>query len=121
MNQFNVICILFFTIIFECCSTQNESFISEEIFIPLYANVLIINQLDIDKEYHDILIAELLQEYKVKVIDIQNTIEYYQNNPDLWVNILEKVKNHFIKLKKNQKPDTKNSKKIKEKDNKLEN
>jgi len=108
MIRFGSLYILLLTIILACCSPQNESFISEEIFIPLYAKILIINQLDIDKEYHDILIAELLQEYKVKVKDIQKTIEYYQNNPDLWVNILEKIKDHFIELKKN--PNIKNAK-----------
>ena len=88
------------------CSQENESFISEDKFIPLYANILIINQLNVDADYHDILIAELLEEYKVKVIDIQNTIEHYQKNPELWIKVLDKIKAHFIELKKNIKPKT---------------
>ena len=106
MIRFYSICILLITIIFVSCSQENESFISEDKFIPLYANILIINQLNVDADYHDILIAELLEEYKVKVIDIQNTIEHYQKNPELWIKVLDKIKAHFIELKKNIKPKT---------------
>lgn len=115
MIRFYSICILLITIFFVSCSQENESFISEEKFIPLYANILIINQLKVDGDYRDMLIAELLEEYNVKVIDIQNTIEYYQKNPELWIKILDKIKTHFLELKKNIKPKSIVPEKIKEK------
>lgn len=102
MFRFCSICILSIAIISSSCSQSNESQIDKNTFILVYARILVINELSIPKEQQNKLITDLFQQYKVKIKDVQNTIEYYQENPNLWSDMLEKINEQIIELHKNK-------------------
>ena len=79
---------------------ENNPKLSESDFIKIYANLSIINELNISKEYHDKLVEELLSEFNIQVSDIQKSIEFYQKNPHQWLDIIEKVKKRIEELHK---------------------
>ncbi len=96
--------LLFF--LFSSCATTNNPTLSESDFISIYAKLTIINELNIDKDYHDRLVEELLYEFNIQVADIQKSVEFYQKNPRKWLIILEKVKDRIAELRKKEKKKT---------------
>lgn len=84
------------------CTSLNNPTISESDFISIYAKLTIINELNVNKEHHDNLVEELLFEFNIQVNDIQKSVEFYQQNPRQWLEILEKVKNKITELRKKE-------------------
>ena len=82
------------------CASLNNPTISDSDFISIYAKLTIINELNVNKEHHDKLVEELLLEFNIQVNDIQKSVDFYQQNPRQWLEILEKVKNKIAELRK---------------------
>lgn len=100
--QFCSNCLIFLILLLLGCKSENEPIISEDDFILIYAKLSIINELNVNKEYHDRLVSELLFEFNIQVYDIQRTVEFYQKNPRQWLTILEKVKEEIINLRRKE-------------------
>ena len=98
--QFSSTCLIFLLILSIGCNSENEPIISENDFIVLYAKLTIINELNVNKEHHDRLVAELLFEFNIHISDIQKSVEFYQKKPRQWLAILEKVKEEINNLRK---------------------
>lgn len=99
----SIVCSTFLFLLFVFfigCSSNDNPTLSESNFISMYARLTIINELNIDKEYHDKLIEELLLEFNIQVADIQKSVDFYQKNPQKWLKILEKVKDQISEYKK---------------------
>jgi hypothetical protein len=99
------LCSIFLFLIFlsfSSCSSKESPSITESDFISIYAKLTIINELNVSKEYHDNLVAELLHEFNIQVADIQKSVEFYQQNPRQWLTILEKVKEEIAKMRKKE-------------------
>lgn len=94
--------LLFFIFAFLSCTSKDDPTISETDFITIYANLTIINELNVNKDNHDQLVQELLHEFNIQVADIQKSIEFYQKNPRQWLDILEKVKVKISEMRKNE-------------------
>jgi uncharacterized protein (DUF433 family) len=94
--------LLFLIFTFLSCSSIDDPNISETDFITIYANLTIINELNVSKDYHDKLVEELLHEFNIQVADIQKSIEFYQKNPRQWLEILEKVKEKISEFRKTE-------------------
>lgn len=92
--------LLLFIFILLSCSSNDDLNISESDFITIYANLTIISELNVSKDYHDKLVEELLHEFNIHVADIQKSVEFYQKNPRQWLTILEKVKDKISDLRK---------------------
>jgi len=84
------------------CASLNNPTISDSDFISIYAKLTIINELNVNKEHHDKLVEELLLEFNIQVNDIQKSVDFYQQNPRQWLEILEKVKNKIAELRKKE-------------------
>jgi hypothetical protein len=87
-------------ILFLGCRSENEPIISENDFIVLYAKLTIINELNVNKERQDRLVAELLYEFNIQMSDIQKSVDFYQKKPRQWLAILEKVKEEINNLRR---------------------
>ena len=87
--QFCSICLIFLILLLLGCKSENEPIISENDFILIYAKLSIINELNVNKEYHDRLVSELLFEFNIQVNDIQKSVDFYQKNTVL----------HFVQKK----------------------
>ena len=83
------------------CSTEEKEIINEHKFIEVYARLMIINEADINKKDHPRLVEELLRKYQVESEQIRNTLEYYNNNPDKWANILRQIRDRIKELRNN--------------------
>jgi hypothetical protein len=71
-----------------------------EKFIEIYARLLIISEMDINKDYHDRLIAELYRDFKISATEIDSSIAYLNTNPEMWANILEKTRDKIQEIRK---------------------
>jgi hypothetical protein len=92
--------LLFLIFAFISCTSKDDPTISESDFITIYANLTLINELNVNNDYHDKLVQELLHEFNIQVADIQKSIVFYQKNPRQWLEILEKVKVKISELRK---------------------
>lgn len=96
---------IFFLFLFISCSSDKHETINNEKFIEIYARLLIISELDISKEYHDKLIAELYRDFKISAAEIDSTVAYLNANPELWVIILEKTRDKIQEIRKENLPE----------------
>ena len=105
--QIFLIFLLFFLI---TCQKEKTLTIKKEQFIEIYARVLIINEMKIEKEFHDRLLQELYSENNISTIDIDSTVSYYNSNPGEWVEIYNRVREKIQEIRNIYK--TESSKKI---------
>lgn len=102
MTRFCSFSISIILIIFISCNQINSSKIDENKFIIIYSRLLVLNKLNISDQFKNKLITNLLQKYNVKSKHIQSSIAYYQQNPQDWAELLEKVNAQIIELHKNK-------------------
>ncbi len=98
---------LFFLISLISCSEKAETTIDNEKFIEIYARLLIIYEMEINKEHHDRLLDEVFREYNITSDQIDSTLVNLNENPEEWVKTLEKVRNKIQELRKELVPDEK--------------
>jgi hypothetical protein len=56
--------------------------------------------MDINKDYHDKLIAEVYKDYKISTAEIDSSIAALNSNPEIWANILEKTRDKIQEIRK---------------------
>ncbi len=96
-NNKNIILLLTFILI--CCSPASKNIMDEEVFINTYANLLIINELKIQKNKKASMISVVLKENDTTMDEINDTIASYKQQPENWVSVLQKVRDHIRVLK----------------------
>jgi len=98
---------LFVLIIFISCSEKAATTLDNEKFIEIYARLLIIHEMEINKEHYDRLFDEVLRDYDTTPDQIDSTLAYLNKNPEEWTPILEKVRNKIQELRKELVPNEK--------------
>lgn len=86
------------------CQSEPKNIIDNEQFIEIYSRLLIIHEMEINKEYHDRLIQELFDNYHVTSADVDSTVNYLNKHPENWLYILSKVKDRINEIKKKMTP-----------------
>ena len=100
----------FMILFLQFCQKEETLTIDKEQFIEIYARLLIINELRIEKSFRSRLLQELYTENDVSSADIDSTISYYNSNPREWVGIYNRVREKIQKIKSEYQIDS--SKKI---------
>jgi hypothetical protein len=96
---------------FFSCEPNQPKLMNEKDFVTIYAQMLTINELNIDSKQQEQLTNKLLAENQIKKTDIEQTIEYLQKNPEKWVDIVLKVRNHIQQLQKESRSNTESNNK----------
>ena len=91
------------TLLAVSCGKETKPPISQENFIEIYTYLNIFQELRIDKDYYEKLVEELLAKHKVTVMQIDQTVQYYKNNPQKWDGILKKVRERMTEIREEQK------------------
>ena len=99
--QFSIFFVFF---ILYSCEEENKNIINNEQFIEIYARLLIIHEMEINKDYHDKLVSEIYREFNISSDQIDSTIAYYNSNPKEWVEVLLKVRNYINEMNKDHPP-----------------
>lgn len=81
------------------CQKEKTITIDKEQFIEIYARLLIINELRIDKIDRDQLLQDLYVENDVTLADIDSTVSYLNSNPREWVEIYNRVREKIQKIR----------------------
>jgi hypothetical protein len=88
------------------CQKEEALTINKEQFIEIYARLLIINELRVNKSVQDRLLNELYTESNVTLAEIDSTVSYYNSNPREWVDIYSRVREKIQKIKSEYKIDS---------------
>lgn len=85
---------LFLSILFFVCKSTNR--IEEDEFVKIYSNLLVIKEIyrGDNKSYINAR-DSLYKAFKVNQIQIDNTLEYYNNDPEKWKKFYSKVIEHL--------------------------
>ena len=86
-------------IILISCQKDKTLIINKEQFIDIYARILIINQMTIDKKNQDHLLQELYDQNNITQANIDSTVSFYNSNPKEWVEIYDRIRETIMKLK----------------------
>ena len=91
---------IFLLIFLLSCSSERSNVLDNEKFIEIYARLLIISEMDINKEYQDRLIGELFRDYGVSRAEIDSSITYFNAHQEEWVEILGKARDKIQEIRK---------------------
>ena len=94
--------LLLFLFLFHC-RDKEKNIIDENKFISVYSDLYLINEMHIEEKYRLALINDLLKQYDIRIQDINNTIDYYNENPAKWLKIVEKMSEKIQTLKSREK------------------
>jgi hypothetical protein len=83
----------------QSCRSEHPQTIGQKQFIEIFARLLIIDEMEITPEHKEKLRQELLQQFKVTRTAIDQTIEYYNSQPEKWVELLAKTRDRIDKLR----------------------
>lgn len=97
MKNFLILSILFICsqILFFSCG--NDQPISEEKFIKIYANMVIMQ--DTSSLNQDQVRDKVLSNYKYSLNDYKKTIDFYNSDPERWQKFFDKVVTYVESLK----------------------
>lgn len=98
------IIIILLTFLIFCCDSENKSPLDEKEFVEVYAGLTIIDELKISAFQKDSLTTDLLKEKQVSREQIKLTLEYFKQNPEQWVDILQSTRDYIKELKKTEIP-----------------
>ena len=101
--QFFLILMLFFVFF---CEKEKTTTINKEQFIEIYARLLIINEMKVDKEFQDRLLQELYTNNNITTADIDSTVSSYNSNPREWVEIFDLVRKKIQEIRNEYKTDS---------------
>jgi len=91
---------IFLLIFLLSCSSEPSNVLDNEKFIEIYARLLIISEMDINKEYQDRLIGGLYRDYGVSKAKIDSSITYFNAHQEEWVEILGKTRDKIQEIRK---------------------
>ena len=89
------------------CEQNKTITIDNEQFIEIYSRLLIIYEIEINKDTQNRLIEELFNEFKVTGTEVDSVINHLNSNPKEWVEILVQVRDHIKEIRKILSPDQK--------------
>ena len=89
--------LLFFFLIH--CRDKEKNIIDDNKFISVYSNLYIINEMNIERKYRLALINDFLKQHDLHVQDIKNTVDYYNEHPVKWLEIVGKMSGEIGALK----------------------
>jgi hypothetical protein len=100
-KSFPELSLIFIFLLFSLFSCQKEktAIINKEQFIKIYARLLIIDQMKIEKEIHDRLVQDLYHENNITTANIDSTVSYYNLNPKEWVEIYDRIRETILELR----------------------
>jgi hypothetical protein len=81
------------------CGSKNPDLIEQNQLIELYARLLIINEMAIEKDQQDSLVENLMHSFQVTNEDLEKTLNYYNDHPEEWVPILNKIRERIKEIK----------------------
>jgi len=101
LKSFPKLPLIFVFLLFTIFSCQKDKtlIINKEQFIKIYARLLIIDQLKIEKKNRDSLVQELYHENNITTANIDSTVSYYNSNPKEWVEIYDRIRETILELK----------------------
>jgi hypothetical protein len=102
--------LIFLIFFFQFCKKEEALTVNKEQFIEIYARLLIINELRVERPVQDRLIQELYKMHNVTATEIDSTISYYNSKPREWVEIYNLVREKIQNIKNEYKTDS--SKKV---------
>jgi hypothetical protein len=91
--------LFFFSWSAQSCKSEHPRIIGQKQFIEIFARLLIIDEMELSPEHKEKLRQELLQQFKVTKTAIDQTIEYYNSQPEKWVDLLAKTRDRIDKLR----------------------
>jgi hypothetical protein len=80
--------------------------IEENTLIELYAQLSIINEMQISKSTKHVLTQNLFGKYNTTEEQFRQTVSEYHKSPERWISVIEKVKNKIQELKELYQPKT---------------
>jgi len=95
----NKIIIILLTFLSFCCNFEKNTTINETEFIEIYSRLSIIKEIKLDSLQKEALATNVFIEKQVSKEEINNTIEFYRQNPEKWVIFLQKVRDHIKEIK----------------------
>ncbi len=101
--QFFLIFVLFFAFF---CEKEKTATINKEQFIEIYARLLIINEMKVDKEFQDRLLQKLYTNNNITTADIDSTVSFYNSNPREWVEIYDLVRKKIQEIRNEYKTES---------------
>jgi hypothetical protein len=91
--------LLFLILFLQFCQKEEALLIDKEQFIEIYARLLIINELRVNKSDQDRLLNELYTTNNVSLAEIDSTVSYFNSHPREWVEIYNRVREKIQKIK----------------------
>lgn len=88
------------------CEKEKTITINKEQFIEIYARLLIINEMKVDKEFQDRLLQELYTNNNITTADIDSTVSYYNSNPREWVEIYDLIRKKIQEIRNEYKAES---------------
>jgi hypothetical protein len=101
--QIFLIFVLFFAFF---CEKEKTTTIKKEQFIEIYARLLIINEMKVDKEFQDRLLQELYTNNNITTADIDSTVSSYNSNHREWVEIFDLVRKKIQEIRNEYKTES---------------
>jgi hypothetical protein len=101
---------VFIIVFLQFCQNEKTLTINKEQFIEIYARILIINELKVEKSFQNRLLQELYIENNVTSAEIDSSVSYYNSNSREWVEIYNRVREKIQKIRSDYK--TESSKKL---------
>jgi hypothetical protein len=88
------------------CGRETAPGIDEEKFIEVYANYLVLDELKVSDSLRIRYQAKLLADNKMTEEELRESIAYYRDDPERWVALLERLRDHIKELKNTPLPDS---------------
>ena len=88
------------------CEKEKTTTINKEQFIEIYARLLIINEMKVDKEFQDRLLQKLYTNNNITTADIDSTVSSYNSNPREWVEIYDLVRKKIQEIRNEYKTES---------------
>ena len=82
------------------CEKSNDDIIEKKDFINVYSKILIINEMNLENHYRSFLMDKLYEQYDINGLKINKTIEYFNQIPEEWIDIADKVRKQIKNMKK---------------------
>ncbi len=81
------------------CGRETAPGIDEEKFIDVYANYLVLDELKVSDSLRTRYQSKLLSENMMTEEELRGSIAYYQDDPERWVDLLERLRDRIKEIK----------------------
>ena len=81
------------------CGRETAPGIDEEKFIDVYANYLVLDELKVSDSLRTRYQSKLLSDNMMTEEELRGSIAYYQDDPERWVALLERLRDRIKEIK----------------------